>query len=214
MVDIRSAQMVAALVVVSCAVGCRQTADDLVAAIEKGDAAEIRALVGRLDDLDAAVHFVKEVTGLDGSHSNQEYVAPALHFAVDRGRLEAATLLLEAGASVNAAADPNGASPLIWAALGNDTEIATLLIEHGADVQARSNVRRFVISRRLQSQLKYGERGRNYGSDAQETDVDGSTPLLFSARHGDIESACLLLAAGANSNDTARDGSSERVVSV
>ena len=37
-------------------------------------------------------------------------------------------------------------------------------------------------------------------------DLGGFMPLLFSARHGDIESAKVLLAAGANVNDVSPDG--------
>jgi len=42
----------------------------------------------------------------------------------------------------------------------------------------------------------------------------GSTPLLFAARVGDLDSAKLLIAAGADVNDTAPDGSSALVVAA
>ena len=115
---------------------------------------------------------------------------------------------------VNAKEFSERQSALMWAVAQRHPEVVRVLIEHGTDVQARSTVRRLVISRRLQSELKYGELGRSYGTDAQETDVGGFTPLLFTAQHGDIESARLLLAAGASINDTAPDGSSVLVVAV
>ena len=53
---------------------------------------------------------------------------------------------------------------------------------------------------------EYGERGRSIGSDAEETDVAGLRPCCSRARHGEIESARLLLDAGASLNDAAPDG--------
>ena len=102
----------------------------------------------------------------------------------------------------------------MWAAAQRHPAVVRLLLEHGADPHARSRIRREVISRRLQSDLRYGERSRSLGSDAEETDIGGFTPLLFAARVGDVESADLLLAAGADVNDTGPDGASALVVAT
>ena len=130
------------------------------------------------------------------------------------GSVAAVRALLAAGADVNAREPSKNQTALMWAASERHPEVVQLLVDHGADVQARSSARRQVISRRLQSELKYGELGRSYGTDAEETTVGGFTPLLFAARQGDIESARLLLAAGANVNDTAPDGASALVVAT
>ena len=130
------------------------------------------------------------------------------------GNVDAVEALLAAGARVNDKEFSERQSALMWATAQRHAAVVGLLIEHGADVQARSTVRRLVISRRLQSELKYGELGRSYGTDAEETDIGGFTPLLFAARHGDVESARLLLDAGANINETAPDGSSVLVIAV
>ena len=45
-------------------------------------------------------------------------------------------------------------------------------------------------------------------------EVGGSTALLFAARHGDLESARILLDFGANVNDTAADGNSALVLAA
>ncbi len=130
------------------------------------------------------------------------------------GSASAVRALLMAGADVNAREQADDQTALMWAAAQSHPAIVRLLIEQGADVAARSRERRQVISRRLQSELKYGELGRNYGTDAEETRVGGFTPLLFAVRQGDVESARLLLAAGADVNDRAPDGASALVVAA
>ena len=130
------------------------------------------------------------------------------------GSVDAVEALLAAGAHVDAKESSERQTALMWAVAQRHPAVVRVLIEHGADVHARSRVSRLVISRRLQSELKYGELGRSYGTDAEETEVGGFTPLLFAARHGDLESARLLLAAGASVNDTAPDGRSALVVAT
>ena len=49
---------------------------------------------------------------------------------------------------------------------------------------------------------------------ADEAAKGGSTALMFAARVGDVESARLLIAAGANVNDTAPDGNSVLVLAA
>ena len=124
------------------------------------------------------------------------------------GDAEAVAALLAHGADVNTTESEEGQTALMWAAAQRHTAVVRTLLDAGADVQRRSRVRRFVISRRLQSNLRYGERGRRYGTDAEETDLGGYTAVLFAARQGAVDAARLLLAAGANVNDTAPDGRS------
>ena len=130
------------------------------------------------------------------------------------GSAEAVRRLLDAGADPNARESLERQTALMWAAAQGHADVVQLLIDHGADVAARSRARRFVISRRLQSELHYGELGRNYGTDAEETQVGGFTPLLFAARNGDAAVARRLLDAGADANDTAPDGASALVVAA
>lgn len=58
-----------------------------------------------------------------------------LLFAARDGRLDAARVLLDAGANVNAA-DPNGMTPLLMAITNAQLPVAQLLVDRGADVQA------------------------------------------------------------------------------
>jgi ankyrin len=61
-------------------------------------------------------------------------LSPLLYAARD-GRVDAARLLLDAGADVNLA-DPNAITPLISAIVNNRVEVARLLVERGADINA------------------------------------------------------------------------------
>ena len=130
------------------------------------------------------------------------------------GNVAAVTALLAHGAQANATESEDDQTALMWAVAQRHAGVVRTLIDGGADVHRRSRVRRLVISRRLQSNLKYGELGRRYGTDAEETEVGGYTALLFAARHGDVDSARLLLAAGANVNDTSPDGRSALLVAT
>ena len=129
------------------------------------------------------------------------------------GNAEAVSALAH-GADVNAAESAEDQTALMWAVAQRHPAVVQVLLDSGADVHRRSRVRRFVISRRLQSNLRYGELGRRYGTDAEETDLGGYTALLFAARQGAVDSARLLLAAGANVNDTAPDGRSALLVAA
>jgi uncharacterized protein len=82
-----------------------------------------------------------------------------------------------------------------------------VLIEFGADVRARSLV---------YSQTVVNEQTQRAGREKLNYDVQrgGSTPLLFAARNGDLESARALLAHGADANDHMPDGISALVLAA
>ena len=82
-----------------------------------------------------------------------------------------------------------------------------MLLENHADVHARTRVRPLTVM------LDQGPRRavKTSVQDARQIEAGGSTALLFAAQAGDAESARLLLAAGANVNDTAADGKSALV---
>ena len=130
------------------------------------------------------------------------------------GNAGAVQALLDHGARVDAREARERQTALMWAVSRGHTEVVRALLDAGADVTARSRTSRHVISRRLQSELRYGELGRSYGSDAEETQIGGFTPLLFAARHGRVDIARVLLEAGADVNDAAPDGASVLVVAV
>ncbi|KAL1553131.1 Acyl-CoA-binding domain-containing protein 1 [Salvia divinorum] len=61
-----------------------------------------------------------------------------LHWAVDRGHLNIAALLLNKNADVNAK-DGEGQTPLHYAAVCERTAIAELLVKHGADIELQDD---------------------------------------------------------------------------
>ena len=122
------------------------------------------------------------------------------------GNADAVQLLLARGADINVAEHSRGQTALMWAvAQGHHAVVATLL-EHGADVGARSKERPRLMHADSTNASQY-DQGVMWNRG-------GFTPLLFAARHGDVDSATLLLAAGADVNDTAPTGASALVVAT
>jgi uncharacterized protein len=125
----------------------------------------------------------------------------ALMTCARAGSLQAVTALLAHGANVNAKENSHDQTALMWAVAGRHPDVVEALIEHGADVHARSRAHRQYVVRRMPGSAE--KAGQNSGVWIER---GGSTPLLFAARAGDVDSARLLLDAGANVNETAPDG--------
>ena len=112
--------------------------------------------------------------------------------------------LLAAGAKVNAKEKSHDQTALMWAAAEAHPEAVRMLLEAGADVRARS---------RTYAETVTSEQTQRAGREALNYTIlrGGSTSLLFAARVGDVESAKLLLAAGADPNDALPTGMSALV---
>jgi uncharacterized protein len=94
-------------------------------------------------------------------------------------------------------ADPNvraarGQTALMWAVAQEHPEVVKVLLAHGADVRAHSEAWTDVMAVVPHGYLDYN-RAIPHGND---------TALLFAARTGDLASAKLLVAAGADVNET------------
>ena len=127
----------------------------------------------------------------------------ALMTCTRTGSVDAVAALLDHDASsINAKEASRRQTALMWAVAQGYPGVVRILIEHGADVQARTQTRSLLVS--LDGVL----RSPNTGKVA----LGGFTPLLFAARQGSVESAGLLLDAGAAVNETAPDGASALVV--
>jgi ankyrin repeat protein len=98
--------------------------------------------------------------------------------------------LLANGADLNARG-PRGQTALMWAVAQKHPDVVKVLLAHGAAVGARSDVWSQVMAVPPHGHLAYN-RAIPHGGD---------TALMFAARVGDVASATLLVAAGANVND-------------
>jgi uncharacterized protein len=126
----------------------------------------------------------------------------ALMIASRTGKVDAVKVLLDNGANVNGKENWGGTTALMWAAAERHPAVVKLLIERGADFNAESN---FVPS----------ASGRGFEGTAPSAASPGKpeefasgslTPLMFSAREGDLDSARLLIAAGADIDAVGGDG--------
>ena len=123
------------------------------------------------------------------------------------GDVDAVKALLVHGANANAKESVRGQTALMWAAAEQHPQVVEALIEGGADVRARSRIYSSIVTSEGQALEK-----RKDPAELNYTVLrGGSTPLLFAARSGDVESATLLLAAGADVNDALADGTSALV---
>jgi len=100
-------------------------------------------------------------------------------------------LLIAKGANVNAHGS-RGQTALMWAVSEKHPEVVKVLLAHGADLRAKSDVWSQVMAVEPHGYLPYN----------REIPAGGETALMFAARVGDLASAKLLVAAGANVNDT------------
>ena len=125
--------------------------------------------------------------------------------------------LLAAGAAVDAATDEGayGAqTALMWAVAQKHAAVVEVLLAHGADVHARSTTFTETV-KTISTYANYGlqcvPRDECYITEVRS---GGFTPLLFAARVGDLASAKLLVAAGADVNEAAPDGASALAIAA
>jgi len=126
------------------------------------------------------------------------------------GSVDAVRLLIAHSADVNARESARGQTALMWAVSRQHPEIVKVLIENKADIGARTE------SRPVQVMLDRGPRRavKTSAQDARQVQAGGSTALILAAQTGSVESARLLLAAGADANDAGGDVKSALVMAA
>ena len=109
----------------------------------------------------------------------------------------------EQGADVNAA-EPDGTTPLMWAAYGGDAELVAALLEAGADAKATptSTGRRQWPKPHRRRRQRSSSCCSTAAIDANAANPEGETALMSVARTGNVAAAKLLLDAGADVNAT------------
>jgi ankyrin repeat protein len=122
------------------------------------------------------------------------------------GNVEAVQAILSRdGVDVDARESRRGQTALMWAVAAKNAAVAKALIDRGADVNARSRVLETF------DHLKVEYYGKDVHYPAQ---AGGFTPLLFAARVGDLESARVLIAAGAKVNESAPEDGTALVIAT
>jgi uncharacterized protein len=149
--------------------------------------------------------------GADPNTPLDQFQDTALMMAARTGKTDALRVLLETGAKVNVAETWGGTTPLMWAVAEHHPEAVKVLIDAGADVNART---KFVAAANGR-----GFEGRSPKADSPDQKVEDFasgwlTPLMFAAREGDLDSAKLILAAGANVNARGGDGKNALALAI
>jgi len=125
----------------------------------------------------------------------------ALMTVARTGVVEAAKVLLDHGAKVDAREEWHGQTALMWAVDEQHPAMVKELIAHGADVNAVSNINMWERQKTAEPRDKWLPLG-------------GLTPLLFAARQGCIECEQILLEAGARIDTTDPDGISPVLIAI
>ncbi len=127
-----------------------------------------------------------------GADPNRPLLAgeTALMVAARAGAPDVARLLLAHGADTEARG-PRGQTALMWAVAQHHADVVAVLLAHGAAVHARSDVWSQMMAVPPHGQPEYNA----------DIPHGGNTALMFAARNGDIASARLLIAAGADVDD-------------
>lgn len=127
----------------------------------------------------------------------------ALMMAARTGKVDAVRTLLDRGAKANAQETWGGTTALMWAVSERHPEITKLLIERGADLNARSYYVPSASGRGFEGTTPVAQKP---AGNFEEFASGWLTPLMFAARENDLESAKLLVKAGADINAQSGDG--------
>src|SRR5688572_8341601 len=118
--------------------------------------------------------------------------------AVHMGHAEAARLLLDAGADVNADAGSGSGPPIYHAVRRGHAKVVELLVERGADLSVRDVIGHTLLYEvACSTHAEIADILLRAGADPNEMDGGGSPPLIAASIRGDIRIVRALLA-GAN----------------
>jgi len=141
--------------------------------------------------------------GADPNASVSETGDTPLMMAARTGKVDAVKVLLDHGAKVNTKETWGGTTALMWSVAELHPDVARLLVEHGADVNAKSNFVPSASGRGFEGTSAVSPKSNQ---STEEFASGWMTPLMFAARENDLESARILIQAGADVNALGADG--------
>jgi ankyrin repeat protein len=127
------------------------------------------------------------------------------------GALDSVKALVSRGADVHAREKSADQTALMWAVATRHPDIVEALLELRADPQARTKVTAELVYKGFRYITAPPAQSEGIIDNAKR---GGFTPLLFAAQQGELKSAELLLAVGADVNDVDASGSSVLVVAA
>src|SRR5437870_9198790 len=209
-----------AIVPLMTAAALAASADDLrlIDAVKSRDRAAVRSLIEKhvdvnaaqpdgttalawaanRDDLETADVLIRAGANVNAAN---DYGVTALSLACTNRSAPMVEKLLKAGADPNAA-QWTGETPLIVCARTGNVETVKWLLSHGADPNAKETQQGHTALMRAVA-AKHSDVVRalvDRKADVRARSKGGFTALLFAAQQGDIDSARILLAAGADVN--------------
>jgi uncharacterized protein len=196
-------------------------------ALYEGKTDEAQAIAEARADLDvfeaAAIGDVERLRELLDQdlalvHAWSEDGFTPLHFAAFFGHPEAAKLLAERGADLEARSTNEqfalDAAPLHSAAASGELEVCRVLLDAGADVNAVSQVGRtpLLVAASANGMMEVARLLLARGADVNARDTSGVTPLIAAASVDDGAVASVLLTHGADrtGSDTVDGGGTKR----
>lgn len=192
----------------------------LVEAVKKADTVAVRALLQQRVDVNAAeadgttaLHWAAERdniavaqllirAGANVKAANRYGVTP-LTAACINGNAAMIEAFLNAGADPNATL-PEGETALMTAARTGKADALKVLLAHGANVHAKEGwkAQTALMWAAAENHAEAVKMLTEVGADINARANGGFTPLLFAVRAGASDAVRVLLAAGANVNDT------------
>jgi len=142
-------------------------------------------------------------SGVDVNAPLSSFGDTALMLAARTGKPDAVKVLMDAGAKVDARETWGDTTALMWAVSEGNHAVVRMLIDKGADVNARSKFVPSATGRGFEGATPTAARANQ---NAEDNASGLLTPLMFAAREGDLESAKMLVAAGAKIDTRGGDG--------
>jgi ankyrin repeat protein len=150
--------------------------------------------------------------GADANLACANGETPLMH-AVHAGSADMTAMLLAAKADVNVREAQFGQTALMWAA--GYPELTRMLLAHGADFRAQSKSWETTSVNYVTTTSTLGATGIPWNNEGSYSGkAGGFNAMLFAVQAGDIESVKALIAAGADVNQAAADGTTPLLTSL